>query len=69
MIKSIAAPYPEIGEMCKISCSIGIALFPNDAGDTESLLKKADEAMYVVKRHGKNNYCFYRNMSEYVKEQ
>lgn len=68
LIESVNAPYPDIGELCKIGCSIGIALLPDDAVDTESLLIKADEAMYVVKNHGKNNYCFYRNMSTYVSE-
>lgn len=65
IIESIEMPYPDIGEMCKIGCSIGIALLPDDASDMDSLVKKADEAMYVVKKHGKNDYCFYRNMSTY----
>ena len=30
--------------------SIGLALFPDDAGDTEALLRCADEAMYRTKR-------------------
>ncbi len=66
LIESVAAPYPDLGESCKIGCSIGIALLPDDTDDMDSLLKKADEAMYVVKKHGKNDYCFYRSMSEFV---
>lgn len=68
MIESIGAPYPDIGELSKIGCSVGIALFPDDAADSDSLLKKADEAMYIVKKHGKHDYCLYRNMNAYVSE-
>ncbi len=45
-------------EVC-ITASIGIALFPEDAGDGETLLKHADSAMYYAKRSGKHNYSFY----------
>jgi len=41
------------------SASIGIALFPNDGTDVESLLKCADAAMYHAKSEGKSNYQFY----------
>ncbi len=43
----------------KVSISIGIAVYP-DHGDNElSLCKHADQAMYSVKRQGKNNYAIY----------
>lgn len=38
------------------SFSIGIALYPNDGKDAETLFKKADSAMYKAKRQGKNTY-------------
>ncbi len=44
---------------CSIGISIGIALFPSDARDKDSLLKKADDAMYMAKNRGKNNFSFY----------
>ena len=66
VVESVRAPYPDIGESCKIGCSIGISLLPDDAGDVDSLLKKADEAMYVVKKQGKNNYCFYQNIDAHA---
>lgn len=40
------------------SCSIGIARFPNDGKTYTELYEKADEAMYSVKKNGKNNYAF-----------
>lgn len=47
-----------------ISSSIGIALFPDHAATPENLLKKADEAMYSVKRSGKNNFSICKMASE-----
>ncbi len=42
-----------------VSTSIGIAIYPDDAGDTESLLRNADAAMYFAKGRGRNGYQFY----------
>ncbi len=42
-----------------ITISIGIALYPIDSNDLESLLKNADMAMYSAKNRGRNNYKFY----------
>ncbi|MCX6061085.1 MAG: EAL domain-containing protein [Campylobacterales bacterium] len=42
-----------------ITASIGIAMYPNDAINTEELLQKADSAMYNAKNMGKNTYSFY----------
>ena len=41
-----------------ISASIGIALFPHDA-DPDTLLRHADQAMYVAKQSGRNRYCLF----------
>ena len=46
-----------------ITTSIGIALFPKDAKDPESLEKNADKAMYCAKAAGRNNYKFYSDGS------
>jgi len=43
----------------KIGASIGIATFPDDATDVDTLLKAADNAMYKAKETGKNRYAFY----------
>jgi diguanylate cyclase (GGDEF)-like protein/PAS domain S-box-containing protein len=42
-----------------ITTSIGIALYPDDGHDFESLVKHADFAMYRVKQQGRNNYLHY----------
>lgn len=42
----------------KLSGSIGIALYPGDGRTVKELYAKADEALYVAKRGGKNQYVF-----------
>jgi len=41
---------------CKVDASIGMAIYPDDGVDGESLLRKADAAMYAHKRTGKVGY-------------
>ncbi len=41
--------------------SIGIAIYPDDGGTAEDLLKNADLAMYYAKRSGGNMYCYFSN--------
>ena len=41
-----------------MSCSIGVAIYPETGMDYNDLFEKADEAMYYVKKHGKNGYAF-----------
>ncbi|MBL8258264.1 MAG: EAL domain-containing protein [Candidatus Competibacteraceae bacterium] len=42
-----------------ITPSIGIAIFPEDGDNSETLLKNADMAMYLAKRQGRNLYRFF----------
>jgi diguanylate cyclase (GGDEF)-like protein/PAS domain S-box-containing protein len=44
---------------CRVTASIGIAMFPLDGEDEQSLMKHADIAMYLAKDEGKNNFQFY----------
>jgi diguanylate cyclase (GGDEF)-like protein len=44
------------GQQANVSASIGISLFPDDAGDAATLIKHADNAMYAAKQAGKNAY-------------
>ena len=38
---------------CKINSSIGIAVYPEDGKDSETLIRHADSAMYAIKKNGK----------------
>ena len=42
-----------------ITGSLGIAIYPDDAGDSSTLLKNADLAMYSAKDNGRNQYSFF----------
>ncbi len=59
MLAVVAQPWvSEQGEF-NVSCSIGVALFPNDGTDAQTLLKHADSSMYRAKESGRNNFQFF----------
>src|SRR5690606_1878671 len=60
-----AEPFQLKNEQAYISASIGVVLYPMDAGDADGLIRKADQAMYAAKHAGKNqfHYCT-REMDE-----
>jgi len=43
----------------RVSASIGIAMYPDDGVDVETLLQRADAAMYQVKRAGRHDFRFF----------
>jgi len=51
---AIAEPYLIEGKSLSISCSIGGALYPEDNVDADTLLRHADQAMFVAKQAGRN---------------
>ena len=51
-------PFNFAGSEIKSSFSIGIALYPDDGTDYETLLDKADAALYKAKRNGRDGYHF-----------
>lgn len=58
ILGKLAQPFDLEGHPAHVRGSIGIAIFPDNADDGAALLKLADEAMYSVKKHGKNNFVF-----------
>ncbi len=56
MLLSVAEPVLIRGNKLGVSASLGFTLFPDDASDAETLMRHADQAMYVAKQSGKNRY-------------
>lgn len=47
------------GQEIYLGVSIGISLYPDDAGDVTELIQHADMAMYLAKQEGRNTYRFH----------
>ncbi len=59
VLGSLQTPIAIMGHECRVTGSVGIATYPNDARDAATLMKHADMAMYLAKEEGKNNFQFY----------
>jgi len=58
LVEIVSEPYFINDLTLKLSTSIGIALFPDDADNVEALINAADSALYEAKRAGKNRVCW-----------
>jgi diguanylate cyclase (GGDEF)-like protein/PAS domain S-box-containing protein len=59
IMQAMSLPH-QLGEVERIvSFSIGAAIYPDHANDDETLTRRADEAMYLAKQTGRNNFKFY----------
>jgi predicted signal transduction protein with EAL and GGDEF domain len=59
VLAALDHPFDLGGQTVVVGTSIGIALFPDDGADPETLLKNADMAMYHAKAQGRNGLKFY----------
>jgi diguanylate cyclase (GGDEF)-like protein len=57
--EAILRPIQISGHTLHVTCSMGLATYPADGIDTETLLSNADAAMYRAKELGRNSYQFY----------
>ncbi|MFA7430487.1 MAG: diguanylate cyclase [Rhodospirillaceae bacterium] len=57
IVASLCVPFELPEGEAKVSASVGIATFPEDADDAKKLLAVADEAMYQAKKGGKNRFA------------
>jgi len=55
----VRAPHLVDGAELHVSCSVGVALYPDDGADADVLMKNADAAMYQAKADGKDTVRFF----------
>ncbi len=60
ILAALAAPHAIDKHELHVTTSIGISSYPADGGDTETLIKNADTAMYHAKEMGRDNYQFFK---------
>ena len=69
LLDALLSPFHFKGKQLHISASIGIAVFPDDGNDADTLLKHSDTAMYHAKDSGRNSYQFFaQQMNQLVVE-
>ena len=59
LLDEITLPWITQSGQFDVTSSIGIALYPDDGSDAQTLLKHADSAMYRAKELGRNNFQFF----------
>ena len=59
ILSSVAQPYSVDGHPLGTTPSVGIALYPRDGDDMNTLMKCADIAMYQAKEAGRGRFCYF----------
>jgi len=59
LLAAIAAPHSIGDEDLHVTASVGVAVYPADGPDAETLLRKADLALLQAKAHGRGNHQFF----------
>ena len=59
LIPLIREPHQIDGVNLYVSCSVGVAIFPDDGRDLDELMRHADGAMYMAKGSGRDNFQFF----------
>ncbi|TKJ29506.1 MAG: hypothetical protein CEE40_08380 [Chloroflexi bacterium B3_Chlor] len=62
ILEVIREPFSLANHKLRITTSLGIALYPDDGGDGDTLVKNADVAMYVAKDKGRDRYQVYGSL-------
>uniref|UniRef100_UPI0018EBDBEA putative bifunctional diguanylate cyclase/phosphodiesterase n=1 Tax=Xylophilus sp. ASV27 TaxID=2795129 RepID=UPI0018EBDBEA len=79
LLPLVRAPHDGRGHELRISCSVGIAIYPEDGADLDELMRRADAAMYEAKAAGRDQFRFFssaldrlsrqrRSMEQYLRQ-
>jgi diguanylate cyclase (GGDEF)-like protein/PAS domain S-box-containing protein len=61
ILNVLASPYFVASHRFEMSASIGVTLYPQDEVDPDTLIRHADQAMYIAKQAGRNRYVFFNS--------
>jgi diguanylate cyclase (GGDEF)-like protein len=60
ILNTLGTPHSVEHHDLSVTVSVGIAIYPDDGGDADTLMKHADFAMLHAKDRGRNNYQFFK---------
>ena len=63
LIEQLQTPFRVEGHVLSLGVSAGVALYPTDGRDAQTLIRNADAAMYEVKRAGGNGFGFHASLN------
>jgi diguanylate cyclase (GGDEF)-like protein/PAS domain S-box-containing protein len=61
LLKAVTEPIDVCGQFVSVEASIGVSVYPADGFEGDTLIRKADAAMYSAKQNGRNTYRRYSN--------
>lgn len=64
ILTAVSAPIDIEGQTLAVSASIGVSLYPQDNVDADTLIRHADQAMYLAKDSGKNRFQMFDSISD-----
>jgi len=59
VLQAVASPVEIEGKVVSVTASIGVTVYPADPVDSDTLMRHADQAMYLAKEGGKNSFHFF----------
>lgn len=59
VLERLSQPFHVQGHELVVTPSVGVAIYPDDGGEYDTLIRNADAAMYFAKESGRNNFQFY----------
>ncbi|SOC39737.1 bifunctional diguanylate cyclase/phosphodiesterase [Ureibacillus acetophenoni] len=65
LLEKFQTPLNIDGVEHRITCSLGVALYPDHGTSSDELIKNADDALYTVKGNGKNNFSVFNESIEH----
>jgi diguanylate cyclase (GGDEF)-like protein/PAS domain S-box-containing protein len=68
VLDSLRDPHHIQDKIFNVSASIGVTLYPNDDDEPETLLRHADQAMYLAKQEGRNQYHLFNKEKDFEEQ-